>query len=138
VHEAWLRLVDARIAGWSDRAHFFAMCARLMRRILVDAARAREASKCGGSHLRVELHESVHGSPLDDPQLLRLDDALDALARFDPRKAQVVELRFFAGLDVEETASVLKISGQSVLRDWRLARTWLARELDRPAGRRAE
>jgi RNA polymerase sigma factor (TIGR02999 family) len=124
VHEAYLKLVDARVAQWQDCAHFFAISARLMRRILVDGARSRIAGKRGGGAVRVEINES-----LDGDQMVRLDDALDALAKFDARKAKVVELRFFAGLSVEETAAVLKISEPSVLRDWKLARAWLAREM---------
>lgn len=130
VHEAYLKLVDARFAGWRDRAHFFAVSARMMRRILVDAARTREAEKRGGSAVRVEINESLDGAPLQNEQMVRLDDALNALARFDQRKADVVELRFFGGLSVEETAEILKISNQSVMRDWKLARSWLAREMD--------
>jgi RNA polymerase sigma factor (TIGR02999 family) len=130
VHEAYLKLVDARVAQWQDRTHFFAISARLMRRILVDAARARVAGKRGGGAVRVEINESLDGAPLDSDQMVRLNDALDALAKFDARKADVVELRFFAGLSVEETAAALKISGQSVLRDWKLARAWLAREME--------
>ena len=129
VHEAYLKLVDARIAQWQDRTHFFAISARLMRRILVDAARTRIAGKRGGGTVRVEINESLDGAPLDSDQMVRLDDALDALAKFDARKAEVVELRFFSGLSVEETAAALKISEQSVLRDWKLARAWLAREM---------
>jgi RNA polymerase sigma factor (TIGR02999 family) len=131
VHEAYLKLVDARVAQWQDRAHFFAICARLMRRILVDAARARAADKRGGAAVRVEINESIDGMPLQHGQMIRLDDAMEALARFDARKAQVVELRFFGGLSVQETAEVLKISDQSVMRDWKLARSWLARELEK-------
>jgi len=130
VHEAYLKLVNARVAQWQDRAHFFAISARLMRRILVDAARTRVAGKRGGAALRVEINESLDGVPLDSDQMIRLDDALDALAKFDARKADVVQMRFFAGLGVEETAAVLKISAQSVMRDWKLARAWLAREMD--------
>jgi RNA polymerase sigma factor (TIGR02999 family) len=129
VHEAYLRLVDAKVAQWQDRAHFYAISAQMMRRILVDAARTREAGKRGGQLNRVELNESLDGSPMTGSQTLRLNDALDALAVFDPRKAKVVELRFFGGLSVEETAEVLKLSPQSVMRDWRLARAWLAREI---------
>lgn len=131
VHEAYLKLVDAKVALWQDRAHFFAVSARVMRRILVDAARAKSAGKRGGEAVRMELNESIDASPVADHQLVRLDDALQALAQFDPRKAQVVELRFFGGLSVEETAEVLKISEQSVHRDWKLARAWLAREMER-------
>ncbi len=130
VHEAYLKLVDARVAQWQDRAHFFAISARLMRRILVDAARTRVAAKRGGAAVRVEINESLDGAPLDSDQMIRLDDALDALAKFDARKADVVQMRFFAGLGVDETAAVLKISAQSVMRDWKLARAWLAREMD--------
>ena len=101
-----------------------------MRRILVDSARAKDAGKRGGGAIRVEIHESLDGMPLRNDQMLRLDDAMEALAKFDARKANVVELRFFGGLGVEETAEVLKISPQSVMRDWKLARAWLAREMD--------
>jgi RNA polymerase sigma factor (TIGR02999 family) len=132
VHEAYLRLVDARIAQWQDRVHFFAVSARVMRRILVDAARAKAADKRGGAGIRVELNESIDASPLPDDQILRLDDALEALAKFDPRKAKVVELRFFGGLSVQETAEVIKVSEPTVLRDWKLARAWLAREMESP------
>ncbi len=130
VHEAYLKLVDAHVAQWQDRAHFFAISARLMRRILVDAARAKDADKRGGGAVRVEINESIDGAPLADDQMIRLDDAMEALAKFDARKAKVVELRFFGGLSVEETAEVLKISAQSVMRDWKLARSWLAREME--------
>lgn len=132
VHEAYLKLVDVRIVQWQDRAHFFAIAARLMRRILVDAARTKAAGKRGGGAMRVEINESLDGAPLDVDQMMRLDDALDALAKFDARKANVVELRFFGGLGVEETAAVLKISPQIVMRDWKMARAWLAREMEAP------
>jgi RNA polymerase sigma factor (TIGR02999 family) len=135
VNEAYLRLVDARDLDWKDRAHFFAVCARVMRRILVDAARSRGAIKRGGQADRLD-----HSTPIDfdrlqtagakmSAQVCALDDALNALERIDPRRAQVIELRFFGGLSVEETGKVLQISPQSVMRDWRLARAWLAREL---------
>jgi RNA polymerase sigma-70 factor, ECF subfamily len=130
VHEAYLKLVDVKMAHWQDRAHFFAVSARLMRRILVDAARARDSDKRGGEAVRVELNESLDGAPVGNRQMLRLDDALAALAQFDPRKASVVELRFFGGLEVDETAAVLKVSPQTVMRDWKLARAWLAREME--------
>lgn len=135
VNEAFVRLVDARQIHWEDRAHFFAMSARLMRRILVDAARARNSWKRGGRAARVDHSTALNldrfpASPADvRGQLSALDDALTALARMDPRRAQVVELRYFGGLTVEETGRVLKISPQSVMRDWKLARAWLAREL---------
>jgi RNA polymerase sigma-70 factor, ECF subfamily len=131
VHEAYLKLVDGKVAQWQDRAHFFGIAARLMRRILVDAARAKNAEKRGGDVVRMELNESIDESPLPSDQMVRLDDALDALTKFDARKAKVVELRFFGGLTVEETAEVLKISAPSVMRDWKLARSWLAREMER-------
>jgi RNA polymerase sigma factor (TIGR02999 family) len=135
VNEAFLRLVDARDLDWADRAHFFAVCARVMRRILVDAARSRAAIKRGGDVDRVAHSTAIN---LDDlpmkgiamsAQVCALDEALNELARIDPRRAQVIELRFFGGLSVEETAHVLQVSPQTVMRDWRLARAWLAREL---------
>jgi RNA polymerase sigma factor (TIGR02999 family) len=137
VSEAYVRLVDVKGVDWQDRAHFLAIAARIMRRILIEAARTRAAAKRGGDMARVD-----HSSALDLDQLAvaksdratelcALDDALEALARMDARRAQVIELRFFGGLTVEETADVLKISRQTVLRDWRLARAWLARELRR-------
>ena len=112
VNEAYLRLIDARRVQWQNRAHFFAIAARLMRRILVDYARAQNYAKRGGGLPQVSL-----------------DDALEALSRVDERKGQVVELRFFGGLSVEETAEVLKVSPDTVMRDWRLAKAWLLREL---------
>jgi RNA polymerase sigma factor (TIGR02999 family) len=135
VNEAFLRLVDTRDLDWTDRAHFFAVCARVMRRILVDAARSRAAIKRGGRADRVEHTTGADLDQLPTPgaemsaQVCALDDALNELARIDPRRAQVIELRFFGGLTVEETGQVLQISPQTVLRDWRLARAWLAREL---------
>jgi RNA polymerase sigma factor (TIGR02999 family) len=135
VHEAYLRLVDANLAHWQDRAHFFAVCAQMMRRILVSAARRRTAAKRGAGCIAVELNESIDGAPMRDERMVALDDSMNALARFDPRKAKVIELRFFGGLSVEETAEVLKTSEQTVLRDWRLARTWLAREMELTGGR---
>ena len=129
VHEAFVRLVDGPEVSWQDRAHFFAVSAQLMRRILVDAARARGAGKRGGAAGKVNLDESIEALPQRSAELIALDEALSALAKFDSRKVRVVEMRFFAGLSVEETAEVLKISPQSVMRDWRLARAWLLREL---------
>jgi len=129
VNEAWLRLVDANRVGWQDRAHFFAVSAQVMRRILVDAARARQTGKRGGGAVRLDLKESIDSAPATDRELIALDDALGALAKLDPRKSRVVELRFFGGLSVEETAAVLRISPQSVMRDWKLARAWLLREM---------
>jgi len=129
VNEVFLRLVDATGVCWQDRAHFFALSAQMMRRILVDAARARGSSKRGGGAVRLELNESIDGLPEADSRLVELDEALESLGRFDARKARVVELRFFGGLSVEETAEVLKISAQSVMRDWKIARAWLMREM---------
>jgi RNA polymerase sigma factor (TIGR02999 family) len=129
VNEAYVRLVDVTGVRWQDRAHFFAISAQMMRRILVDAARARGSGKRGGGAPRLNLDESIDAAPERDHQLLALDDAIGALAEFDPRKAKVVEMRFFGGLSVEETAEVLKISPQSVMRDWKLARAWLLREM---------
>jgi RNA polymerase sigma factor (TIGR02999 family) len=128
VNEAYLRLVGADVS-WQDRAHFFAVASRAMRRILVDAARARAADKRGGGDVRVELNESLDGLPQRGPELIALDEALEALAVLDARKAQIVEMKFFGGLSVDETADVLKISPRSVMRDWHFARAWLIREL---------
>jgi RNA polymerase sigma factor (TIGR02999 family) len=129
-HEAYLRLIAAEGLSWQDRAHFFAVAAQMMRRILVDAARARAADKRGGM-LRVAFSENIGVSARQDANLLAVDDALTCLAKLDARKARVIELRFFGGLSVEETAKVLRISPQSVMRDWRLAKSWLAREVAR-------
>jgi RNA polymerase sigma factor (TIGR02999 family) len=131
VNEAYLRLVDLNRVRWQDRAHFFAMSARLMRRILVDHARSRNYQKRGGALRRVSLDEALVVSGERGTDLVALDDALEALAAVDPRKSQVVELRFFGGLSIEETAEALQISGETVLRDWRFARAWLSRELGR-------
>jgi RNA polymerase sigma factor (TIGR02999 family) len=127
-------LVDGHGIQWQDRAHFFALSAQMMRRVLVNYALARGAGKRGGAAQWVSLDKAMVVSPERDSQLVELDRALQALGRFDARKAQVVELRFFAGLSVEETASVLNVSPQTVLRDWNLSKTWLAREMGRPAG----
>ena len=129
VNEAYVRLVDVRRVNWQNRAHFLAMAARVMRRVLVDAARSRRANKRGGDAVRVTFDEAVPVAADDQPELIALDDALDALARMDPRKTQVIELRFFGGLSVEETAAVLGVSADTVLRDWRLAKAWLTREM---------
>ena len=129
VNQAWLHLAGGTPVDWQDRAHFFAVSSRIMRRILVDAARARGAGKRRGLAVHLQLNESIDAAPPRDAELIALDDALDSLARLDERKAQVVEMRFFGGLSVEETAAVLKISPQSVLRDWKLARAWLKREM---------
>jgi RNA polymerase sigma factor (TIGR02999 family) len=131
VNEAYLKLVDARRVGWLDRSHFLAACSQIMRRILVDHARARHTAKRGGGIRVAPLEESWVVSPEPDTDVVAVDEALEALARIDSRKAKVVELRFFAGLSVKETAAVLEISEESVMRDWRLARAWLAREISK-------
>ncbi len=131
LNEAYLKLVDVNGVSWRDRAHFFAVSAQIMRRILVDSARARGSQKRGGGAVRLELNESIDGIPERGGELVALDEALEALAAFDARKAKVVELRFFGGLSVDETAEALKISPQSVMRDWKLARAWLMREMSR-------
>jgi RNA polymerase sigma factor (TIGR02999 family) len=125
VHEAYLKLVDIRKAGWTGKAHFFAACAQIMRRILVDAARKRSSPKHGGGLKRINFDEVLYLSHHNDGRLLALDDALNQLHEADPRKARIVELRYFGGLSVEETAAVLKVSIETVTRDWRLARGWL-------------
>ena len=128
VHEAYVRLVDAS-ATFQDRAHFYGMCAQLMRRILVDWARSRGAAKRGGELRPVQLEDALVASPGSEVDLVALDDALNALKVVDARKSRVVELRFFGGLSVEETAEVLKVSVETVARDWKLAKSWLKREL---------
>ena len=129
VNEVYLRLVDCKQINWQDRAHFFAVSAQLMRRILVDFARSRGYQKRGGGvpPISLEAAPSVCNQP--DTNLVALDDALKALAAVDGRKSKVVELRFFGGLSVEETAEVLRVSADTVVRDWRLAKVWLLREL---------
>jgi len=129
VNEAWLRMVDTGGLDWNDRAHFFAVAAQMMRRILIDAARARGRAKRGGGAAKINLAEIPDLAAARGDELIAIDDALTALAKFDARKAKVIELRFFGGLSVEETAAVLKISPQSVMRDWRLARSWLIKEM---------
>jgi len=137
VHEAFVRLVDARTIDWQDRAHFLAVSATIMRRILVDAARARASAKRGGGMQRVEHTSALNLDALPGPnsnravEMCALDDALNALAKREPRRAQVIELRYFGGLTVEETADTLGVSPQTVMRDWKLARAWLAVELRR-------
>ncbi|MFL6449988.1 MAG: sigma-70 family RNA polymerase sigma factor [Bryobacteraceae bacterium] len=139
VHEAYLRLVGPNQIEWRDRAHFFALGAQTMRRILVDAARARTSSKRGGQAGRLPEFtscldiEDLNFSSTRDRELIRIDEALDAMAQFDGRKARVIELRFFGGLSVEEAAAVLQVSPQTVMRDWRLAKAWLTRELTKHA-----
>jgi RNA polymerase sigma factor (TIGR02999 family) len=129
VNEAYLRLVDARNVRWQNRAHFFAISAHLMRRILVHFARSRNFAKRGGGAQKVSFDEALAVSKEQGQDLVALDDALTALAAKDARKGRVVELRCFGGLSVEETAEVLKVSPDTVLRDWRLAKAWLTREM---------
>jgi RNA polymerase sigma factor (TIGR02999 family) len=127
VHEVYLKLIDVPNVALEGKAHFFAICAQMMRRILVDAARKRAASRHGGRMGRIQLDDVAHLnlSHKNDRQLIALNDALDELAKGDPRKARVVELRYFGGLDVQSTAAVLRVSVETVTRDWRLARGWL-------------
>jgi len=129
VNEAYLRLVKANDVAWQDRVHFFAVAARVMRRILVDHARARHYQKRGGHAPKVTFDEELAVTSEPRQDYVALDDALEALAAFDERKSRVVELRFFGGLSVEETAAVLKVSPDTVMRDWRLAKAWLQREM---------
>jgi RNA polymerase sigma factor (TIGR02999 family) len=131
VNQAWLNLAGGAPVVWQDRAHFFAVSSQVMRRILVDAARARRAGKRRGDVRCFQLNESIDAAPPRDAELIALDDALDSLAKLDERKARVIEMRFFGGLSVEETAAVLKVSPQTVMRDWKLARAWLKREMAR-------
>jgi RNA polymerase sigma-70 factor (ECF subfamily) len=129
VNEVYLRLIDCGQVNWQDRAHFFAVSAQLMRRILIDFARSRGFQKRGGGVPRVSLEEAPSVCNEPDMNLAALDDALKALAAIDERKSKVVELRFFGGLSIEETAEVLRVSVETVVRDWRLAKVWLHREL---------
>ncbi|HZM86709.1 MAG TPA: sigma-70 family RNA polymerase sigma factor [Blastocatellia bacterium] len=129
VNEAYLRMVDMRKVQWQNRAHFFAVSAQLMRRILVDFARSRNYQKRGGGKRKVTLDDALEVSPRQDADLVLLDDALNALAIVDDRKRKVVELRFFGGLTVEETAHVLEVSSDTVMRDWKMAKVWLLREM---------
>jgi RNA polymerase sigma factor (TIGR02999 family) len=131
VNEAWMRLVDCKRMDWQNRAHFFAVSSQLMRRILVDYARRHNLKRGGGlRHVSLDEASVVYGS--DRMDFVALDDAMNSLARIDPRMVQVVEMRFFGGLDVEETAEVLKVSPVTVKRDWRAAKAWLYRELAGP------
>jgi RNA polymerase sigma factor (TIGR02999 family) len=129
VNEAYLRLIDAQQVQWKNRAHFFAIAARLIRQILVDEARKRGYQKYGGRVRKVGLEAAMAVSQETNEDLMALDEALQALTQFDPRKGQVVECRFFGGLSVEETAEVLQVSPETVRRDWRLAKSWLRRRL---------
>lgn len=131
VNEAYLRLVDQRQVEWQSRAHFFGIAAQMMRRILVDRARAHKADKRGGGLYRVTLDSSFDVEERRDLDLLALDEALEALAKLDPRQSRIVELRFFVGLTIEETAEVIGVSPITVRRDWNLAKAWLYREIGR-------
>lgn len=128
VHEAYLRLVE-QSTEWQNRAHFFGIAARIMRNLLVDHARCRLASKRGGAGLKLSLDEAIELPKQREFHLVAVDDALTSLSRFDPQQSRIVELRFFAGLSIEETSEVLNISPSTVKRDWILAKTWISREL---------
>jgi RNA polymerase sigma factor (TIGR02999 family) len=129
VHEAYLRLTDIREVDWQSRSHFYAVSATIMRRIIVDHARARQAQKRGEGWDAVSLNDAILPSPQRAPEIMALDEALDRLARLSERQAKIVELRFFAGMNEEETGSVLGISSRTVKRDWRIAKAWLFKEL---------
>ncbi len=133
VNEAYLRLVDSSRVRWQNRAHFFAISAQLMRRILVDAGRARGSLKRGGESVHVALEDTAAVSGQPDQDVVALDEALTRLAAVDARKSQVVELRYFGGLSVKETAQALHVSPETVMRDWKVAKLWLLRELNRGA-----
>lgn len=131
VNEAYLRLIDQREVSWQNRAHFFAVAARLMRRILVDYARSRHYAKRAGEERKVALEEAAEVSDERGAELIAIDEALESLAAFDERKSQVVELRFFGGLTIDETAEVLQVSHATIEREWTTARAWLYRELSK-------
>ncbi len=136
VHEAYFRLIDQESVKWQNRAHFFGIAAQLMRRILIDHARAKYAAKRGGSQVKVSFDEALHWSDSEDEaaQILSVDAALERLAKLDARQAQVVELRYFGGLSIDEVAEVMKTSPATVKRDWAMARAWLFRELGSLSG----
>jgi RNA polymerase sigma-70 factor, ECF subfamily len=129
INETYLRLVGAQKVSWQNRSHFLAICAQLMRRILTDFARSRQYQKRSGKVTRVSFDEALLVSPQKDTDLAALDEAMNKLAAMDERKSRVVEMRFFGGLDVKETAEVLKVSPDTVMRDWKMAKVWLLREL---------
>ena len=131
VNEVYLRLVNVRKVDWKGRAHFYAICARMMRRVLTDFARSRRYLKRGGDAVHLPFEEALFPEREDDPDIVDLDDALNVLAVMDPRKTQVVELRFFGGFSVDETAKVLDVSVETVHRDWKFAKVWLLRELSK-------
>jgi RNA polymerase sigma-70 factor (ECF subfamily) len=139
VNEVYLKLVDSGRVRWHDRAHFFAISAQLMRRILMDLARSRRYRKRGGEAIRVTFEKALEAPEIQTPDWTALDDALNALEQLDARKSRMVELRFFGGLSVEETAEILEVSPDTIQRDWRFSKTWLRRELSRgPAERAAD
>jgi RNA polymerase sigma factor (TIGR02999 family) len=129
VHEAYVRLVDVKGIDWQGRGHFYGLCARLMRRILVDFARSRKYQKRGGQIPHIELEDAATVSVAVGSDVLAVDEALKQLARVDTRKSEVVEMRFFGGMTTEEIAEALQVSPETVMRDWRLAKAWLLREL---------
>ncbi len=131
VNEAFLRLIDQQM-DWKNRAHFFGVAAHLMRQVLVDYARTRQAAKRGGEEIHVALDEALDKADAQQLDLLALDDALKSLAQFDPRQSRIVELRYFGGLTIQETAEVLDLSESTIEREWNFARTWLRRELLKP------
>jgi RNA polymerase sigma-70 factor, ECF subfamily len=131
VHEAYLRLAQQRDIRWDNKSHFFGIAAPLMRRILVDYSRGRHAAKRGGHAERIELDQAILPVIERPADIVALDESLDALAALDPLQAQIVELRFFSGLNIEETAGVVGVSASTVKREWNIAKAWLARELDR-------
>jgi RNA polymerase sigma factor (TIGR02999 family) len=138
VHEAYLRMIDQQAVSWQNRSHFYGIAAQMIRRILVDYARAKQTKKRGEALPKIAFDEAVGAHASEDLDLVALDDALKALAEIDPRQSRIVELRYFAGLSIEDTAEVLQISPATVKRDWTVARAWLKRELVRGETRRSE
>lgn len=135
VHEAWLRLIDQTRVNWRNRAQFFGVAAQLMRRILVDHAKTKHREKRGGDAVKLSLDDAINLSSERAAELLALDDGLDELTRVDERKSRVVELRYFGGFSVEETAQILGVSPETVMRDWKLAKAWLYQQIRREAAR---
>jgi RNA polymerase sigma-70 factor, ECF subfamily len=135
VHEAWLRLIDQTRVDWRNRAQFFGVAARMMRRILVDHAKAKHREKRGGDIVKLSLDDLINLSQERTADLLALNDALDELTRIDERKSRVVELRFFGGFSVEETAQILEVSPETVMRDWKMAKAWLYQQIRRETGK---
>ncbi|HEU0172635.1 MAG TPA: sigma-70 family RNA polymerase sigma factor [Blastocatellia bacterium] len=135
VHEAWLRLIDQTRVNWRNRAQFFGVAAQMMRRILVDHAKTKHREKRGGDAVKLSLDEMINLSRERAADLIALDDALDALTRIDERKSRVVELRYFGGFSVEESAQILEVSPETVMRDWKIAKAWLYQQIRREAGK---